>query len=208
MKKTHSQNNWLRRQDRDKFVKLSKSEGYRSRAAYKLLEINQKFKIIKKNINVIDLGSSPGGWTQVVANILKKTNSTILAIDKLTMVPIENCNFILDDIENFLRNEKKLKKNSYNLILSDMAPNSSGHRFTDQVQSEKICSLALDFTLRYLALNGSFVCKIMRNSGEKDLINKTKKNFKAVKLYKPVSSRKDSKEIYMIALGFNNLHKD
>ncbi len=209
MKKSNSQNIWLRRQDKDLFAKLSKVDGYRSRSAYKLLEINKKFKILKNNINVIDLGASPGGWSQVVAIKVKSPKSKIISIDKLNMAPVKNCHFILEDIESIINYEhQSLKENTYDLILSDMAPNSSGHRFTDQVRSEKIWFLALKFSFKYLTVNGNFVCKIMRNSGEQVFIKKVREYFKSVKIYKPISSRNDSKEIYLIALGFNNLHKD
>ena len=207
MKKTNSQNIWLRRQKKDIFIKLSKAKGYRSRAAYKLLEINKKFNIIKKNSKVIDLGASPGGWTQVIAEIQDNKNE-IIAIDKKPMDPIVNCKFIYDDISNFLKSNETLQGNYFDVILSDMAANFSGHRFTDQVNAEKIYYLAQEFALKYLAPKGNFVCKFFRNSLEKNIVQKIKKNFNMVKTYKPNSSRKDSKEIYLIAIGFNNLHKD
>ena len=207
MKKTNSQNIWLKRKKKDIFIKLSKAKGYRSRAAYKLLEINQKFKIIKKNSKVIDLGASPGGWTQVVAELQNNKNE-IVAIDKKPMDPIANCKFIYDDISNFLKINENLRKNYFDVILSDMAANSSGHRFTDQVNAEKIYYLAQEFALKYLALKGNFICKLFRNSLEKNIVHDIKKIFNAVRIYKPTSSRKDSKEIYLIAIGFNNLHKD
>ena len=207
MKKTNSQNIWLKRQKKDIFIKLSKAKGYRSRAAYKLIEINQKFKIIKKNSKVIDLGASPGGWTQVIAELQSNRNE-IVAIDKKPMEPIKNCKFIYDDISNFLKTNKNLQRNYFDVILSDMAANSSGHKFTDQVNAEKIYYLAEEFALKYLAFKGNFVCKFFRNSLEKNIMQGIKKKFKIVKIYKPNSSRKDSKEIYLIAIGFNNLHKD
>ena len=207
MKKTNSQNIWLKRQKKDVFVKLSKAKGYRSRAAYKLIEINRKFKIINQSSKVIDLGASPGGWTQVVSKLQNKKNQ-IIAIDKKQMEPIENCKFIYDDISNFLKYDETLKRNYYDVILSDMAANSSGHRFTDQANAEKTYYLAQQFALRYLAINGSFVCKFFRNSLEKTILHNVKQSFNLVKIFKPDSSRKDSKEIYLIAIGFNNLHKD
>ena len=207
MKRTNSQNIWLKRQNKDAFVKLSKAKGYRSRAAYKLIEINKKFKIINQNSKVIDLGASPGGWTQVVAELQKKKNQ-IIAIDKKQMEPIESCKFIFDDISNFLKYDETLERNYFNVILSDMAANSSGHRFTDQANAEKVYYLAQNFAFKYLAKNGSFVCKFFRNSLEKIILKSIKKSFSFVKTYKPNSSRKDSKEIYLIAIGFNNLHKD
>ena len=207
MKRTNSQNIWLKRQKKDVFVKLSKARGYRSRAAYKLIEINKKFNIINQNSKVVDLGASPGGWTQVVAEIQNKKNQ-IIAIDKKKMEPIESCKFIYDDISNFLKHDETLAKNYFDVILSDMAANSSGHRFTDQSNAEKIYYLAQNFALKYLAKNGIFVCKVFRNSLEKTVLQNMKQKFSLVKIYKPNSSRKDSKEIYLIAIGFNNLHKD
>ncbi len=206
MKRTNSQNIWLKRQKKDIFFKLSKANGYRSRAAYKLLEINKKFKIINKNSKVIDLGASPGGWTQVISEILEN-KSEIISIDKKPMDPIENCKFIYDDITNFLRSNETLQRNYFDVILSDMAANSSGHRFTDQTNAEKIYNLAQEFAMKYLALKGNFVCKFFRNSLEKTIVQKIKQSFNVVKIYKPNSSRKDSKEIYLVAIGFNNLHK-
>ena len=207
MKRTNSQNIWLKRQKKDVFVKLSKARGYRSRAAYKLIEINKKFKIINQKSKVVDLGASPGGWTQVVAELQNKKNQ-IIAIDKKQMDPIESCKFIFDDISNFLKYDKTLERNYFDVILSDMAANSSGHRFTDQANAEKVYYLAQSFAFKYLAKNGSFVCKFFRNSLEKTILQNIKKRFKFAKTYKPNSSRKDSKEIYLIAIGFNNLHKD
>ena len=207
MKRTNSQNIWLKRQKKDVFVKLSRARGYRSRAAYKLIEINKKFKIINQNSKVVDLGASPGGWTQVVAELQNKKNQ-IIAIDKKQMEPIEGCKFIYDDIVNFLKYDQILKKNYFDVIISDMAANSSGHRFTDQANAEKIYYLAQEFAIKYLAKNGSFVCKFFRNSLEKTILQNIKQLFSLVKIYKPNSSRKDSKEIYLIAIGFNNLHKD
>ena len=207
MKKTNSQNIWIKRQKKDIFIKLAKAKGYRSRAAYKLLEINKKFKIIKRNSKVIDLGASPGGWTQVILELQNNKNE-IVAIDKKPMDPIVNCKFIYNDISNFLKTNKNLPRNYFDVVLSDMAANSSGHRFTDQANSEKIYYLAQEFALKYLALKGNFVCKFFRNSIEKNIVQEVKKNFNIVKIYKPIASRKDSKEIYLIAIGFNNLHKD
>ena len=124
------------------------------------------------------------------------------------MQPIESCKFIYDDISNLLKNDETLEKNYFDVILSDMAANSSGHRFTDQANAEKIYNLAQKFALKYLAKNGSFVCKFFRNSLEKTILQNIMQRFSIVKIYKPNSSRKDSKEIYLVATGFNNLHKD
>lgn len=205
MKKTNSQNNWIRRQNNDYFFNLSKKEGYRSRAAYKLIEIHKKYNIIKPYSKVIDLGASPGGWTQVISSILKNNSQKIVAIDKKKMEPVPNSIFFLDEIENFLLENSYLKANSYSLILSDMAPNSSGHKFTDQARAEKICYLALNFTSKYLEAEGAFICKYMRGAGEKNFIDEAKKKFKRVNIFKPNASRKESIENYIVCLGFNNL---
>ena len=146
MKRTNSQNIWLKRQNKDIFVKLSKAKGYRSRAAYKLIEINKKFKIINQNSKVVDLGASPGGWTQVVVELQNKKNQ-IIAIDKKKMEPVDNCKFIYNDISDFLKYDEVLERNYFDVILSDMAPNSSGHRFTDQANAEKVYYLAQSFAL-------------------------------------------------------------
>ena len=192
MKKTNSQNNWIRRQNNDYFFNLSKKEGYRSRSAYKLLEIQKKYNIIKPYSKVIDLGASPGGWTQVVSSILKNNAQKIVAIDKKEMEPVSKCIFFLDKIESFLLDNNVLRNNSYSLILSDMAPNSSGHKFTDQVRAEKICYLALTFACRFLEHEGDFICKYMRGSGEKDFIEEAKKKFKKINIYKLNLRRKQS----------------
>ena len=206
MKKSVSQNNWLRRQSNDYYFNLAKKERYRSRAAYKLIEINKKYKLISYSSRIIDLGCSPGSWSQVaISNINKKTNE-VISIDIKKMDPLSNCNFILDDIESLL-NKKNcfLKYNSYNLILSDMAPNASGHKFTDQAKSDKLSFLALKFSYQYLSDKGNFVCKLFRGGSEKVFIEEAIVKFKKVYLFKPLSSRKESKEIYAICLGFNNL---
>tara|TARA_B100000686_G_C16578267_1_gene856724 strand:- start:352 stop:981 length:630 start_codon:yes stop_codon:yes gene_type:complete len=208
MKKTNSQHLWLNRRDKDCFFKKSKKEGYRSRAAYKLLEINKKYKLINSNSKVIDLGSSPGSWTQVVSNIINDKKGQVISIDQKKMDPIENNFFLLSDIKRLLEEEKSfLKTKYYDLILSDMAPNSVGHKFTDQSRAETISYLALEFTKKYLRYGGNFVCKFIRGEGEKKFINDTKLYFCKTKIYKPAASRKESKEIYLIGLGFNNLHK-
>ncbi len=206
MKKTNSQNNWIRRQNNDYFFNLSKKEGYRSRSAYKLIEIHKKYNIIKPYSKVIDLGASPGGWTQVVSAIQKKKPQNIIAIDKKEMEPLPNSTFFLDDIESFLiESHDFLKANSYSLVLSDMAPNSSGHKFTDQARAEKLCYLALNFACKYLESEGIFICKYMRGGGEKSFVEEAKKHFKKVNIFKPEASRKESIENYIVCLDFNNL---
>ena len=207
MKKNISRKNWIQNQHKDQYFKKSQILGYRSRSAFKLIELDKKFKFLKNGIKLLDVGSFPGGWCQVAKAKIK--NGKILGIDKKKIEEIRGVKFIKGD---FL--DEKSKKiiieyfnSSIDVILSDMAVNSSGHRFTDQANAEKVYYLAKEFALKYLKKNGSFVCKFFRNSLEKTILQNIKQKFNLVKIYKPNSSRKDSKEIYLIAIGFNNLHK-
>ncbi len=207
MKKTSSQNIWLNRNNKDKYIHLSKKEGYRSRAAFKLVEINKKYKIIIKNQNIVDLGSSPGSWCQVILE--RKKNNKVLAIDINSMDPIERITFLKIDIKDIIDDKKKeLPISNIGLVLSDMAPNSTGHKFIDQTRSEELCLMTLEFANRYLNNNGNCIIKILRGKGEKKIKSFAKKNFKKVEVFKPFSSRKESKEIYLICLSFNNLHTE
>ncbi len=205
-KNTHSQNLWLQRKKKDNYFIAAKKEGYRSRAAYKLLEINKKYNLIKKNINVIDLGASPGGWSQVLSHILSNSKSKIYAVDQNNIEPIENVKFIKKKIEDlddqFLKNGNL---HNISLIVSDLAPNSTGHKFTDQARSEILCYKVLAFSKKCLLKNGNLVCKFLRGEGERKFIEEAKKNFSKVEFFKPQSSRNISKEIYVICISFNNL---
>ncbi len=209
-KKTLSQNLWLKRKEADHFFAEAKIEGFRARSAYKLLEIEKKFKIFKNYKNIVDLGAAPGSWSQVLAKqTLKKKNNyktKIFAIDLKDMDPIQGVIIIKDDITSILESSNYFKRNSLSLVLSDMAPKSTGHRFTDQAKASSLSEKALVFAMDYLSVEGNFVCKLLAIDNDRLLINKAKKYFKKVKLFKPKSSRRDSKEIYLICLSFNNLH--
>ena len=204
MKKTNSQNIWLKRKKKDIFIKLSKAKGYRSRAAYKLLEINQKFKIINNNSKVVDLGASPGGWTQVVAELQNNKNE-IIAIDKKPMDQIVNCKFINDDIGNFLKTNESLQTNYFDVILSDMAANSTGHRKSDHLRIIALCEAAAQFSFEQLRPGGNFVAKVLAGGAEMNLQTVLKTKFKKVVNFKPKSSRSDSSEKYVVALGFQEI---
>ena len=207
MAKKISQHLWTKRKEADKYFYAAKAEGYRARSAYKLLEINEKFKVFKRNIIVVDLGAAPGSWSQLLSKSLlfKKNNckSRVYAIDIQDIKPIERVIIIKKDINEILK-ESNFDKNSLDLVLSDMAPNSTGHRFTDQTRSIDLAEKAFLFAKRYLSVNGNFICKLLGTNNE-NLIKRVKQNFKIVKLYKPKASMKDSKEIYLICLSFNNL---
>ncbi len=206
MKKTLSQNLWIKRKQKDNYFNLSKIEGYRSRAAYKLIEINAKYSIFNKSYNVVDLGSSPGSWCQVlVGNV--KTEYKIIAVDINNMQHLDRVLFLKEDIKNIIENKSiSLPINQIGLVLSDMAPKSTGHKFTDQARAETLSLLAFSFAKKYLIKKGNCIIKLLRGPGEKDLINSAKSYFNKVELFKPNSSRKESKEIYLICLSFNNLH--
>ena len=201
-RKTLSQNLWLRRREEDHFFAEAKIDGFRARSAYKLLEIDKKFNILNNYKNIVDLGAAPGSWSQVlVKKKLKKQNNyktKIFAIDLKDMDPIQGVVIIKDDITSILECNKYFKRNSLGLILSDMAPKSTGHRFTDQAQASNLSEKALVFAIQYLSAGGNFICKLLAINNDKILINKAKKYFKTVKLFKPKSSRKDSKESFII----------
>ena len=207
VKKTLSQNIWLQRDKSDRFKKYAKKEGYRSRAAYKLLEIENKFKILKPNLSIIDLGAAPGSWSQVVAthNKIKNNNEKIFAVDINDIVPVKGVIFIKKNVNDLLEKNSFFVDRHFNLILSDMAPRSTGHKFTDQANASILAEKALVFAKRYLYRNGNLVCKLLGGNNDKALISDAKKYFKIVKLFKPTASRNSSKEIYLICLTFNNL---
>jgi 23S rRNA methylase len=190
---------WLNRQKRDFYVKKAKKQGYLSRAAYKLIEIDNKFKIIKKSRNLFEFGAAPGGWSQVALDINPKIQIT--AIDLLELkINHPQIKFHKEDYLKF--NYDSIQKN-FDLILSDIAPNTTGHQSTDHLRISSMLFEVIDILDRILIKQGSFVTKIWKGSEEKDLINKLKNKFKIVSYFKPESSRKDSAEIFIIAKNFN-----
>ena len=209
MIKKLSQHLWIKRKEADKYFFSAKAYGYRARSVYKLLEINKKFKILKEDISVADLGAAPGSWSQILADTLfrnsKNSKSKIYAIDIKDIKPIENVIIFKKDINDFLIENYTIKANSLDLVLSDMAPKATGHRFTDQFRATDLVEKAIVFAQNYLSLNGNFVCKLLGANTNDTLIKCIKKHYKYIKLFKPKSSMKDSKEIYLICLGFNNL---
>ena len=206
-RKTLSQNLWLQRKKTDRFFTNAKREGFRARSAYKLIEINNKFSILKTNLRVVDLGAAPGSWSQVVSRTIFKgeIKKSIFAIDINKIAPIKGVITIQENINDMLIKNSYFNNNSLNLVLSDMAPKSTGHKFTDQVNADNLSNIALEFAKNYLKENGNFVCKLLGGNFNKNLILQSKKFFKTVKYFKPAASRKNSKEIYLICLRFNNL---
>ena len=202
-----SSTRWLQRQLNDPYVQLAKQEGYKSRAAYKLIEINEKYKIFKKGQIVVDLGAAPGGWSQVAAQNIhadKNWGGKVLAIDLLAMEYIHGVTSIQS---NFLELEPEdiktwLGSKKIDIVLSDMAAPSSGHTATDHMLIMLLCEDALIFAQTYLNEGGSFIAKILRGGTEKELLINLKRSFKQVKHFKPKSSRADSAEMYVICQGY------
>ena len=208
VKKTLSQNLWLKRKETDNFFKASKKIGYRARSAYKLLDINKKFNILRKAKHIVDLGAAPGGWSQVIIHKkleYKTKEYKLFAVDLKNIEPIDGVIAIKKNISDLIESNNYFKKNSIHLILSDMAPASTGHKFTDLIKAANLSEEAFRFSFNYLVLNGNFICKLLGGNYDKRLIESVKKKFNKVCLYKPKASRKESKEIYLICLGFNNL---
>ena len=189
---------WLNRNKRDFYVKKAKKYGYLSRAAYKLIEIENKFHIITNSNNILELGAAPGGWSQVALEINPKIEIT--AIDVLDLkINHPQINFYKDDFLDF---DYSKKENYYDLILSDIAPNTTGHQSTDHLRIATMLFDIIELLDKVLTKNGSFITKIWKGSEEKEVINKLKKKFKFVSYFKPDSSRKDSAEIFIIAREF------
>ena len=196
-KRVKKSNTWKIKQHRDQFFKKSRTLGYRSRASFKLIDLNQKFKFIKKNINLLDLGASPGGWTQVESNII--TTGRILSIDINEMKPIKNVRFLKKDIL-----DKKIKEEvlSYfgcklDVIISDMAADTTGNKSLDSIRTNELCSEVINFSKNTLKPKGVLVSKLFMGEDFIEVKNLAKSTFKKVKFYKPESSRKESKETYL-----------
>ncbi len=203
-----SSTRWLQRQLNDPFVILAKENGYRCRAAFKILEINDKFKIFKKGQKVLDLGSAPGGWSQVVVEKVGMNN--IVAVDILDMSPIFGVKFVKQD---FLADDAKaiIMENSntskFDVVMSDMAANTTGDKKTDHIRTLNLVEEALDFSVTVLKPNGTFISKIFQGGAEKELLDRLKENFSTVKHFKPKSSRQNSVEMYLVAMGFRDGYK-
>ena len=203
MKKNKISKNWLIKQNRDIFFKQSKIQGYRSRSAFKLIEMNKKFKFLRKNLSLLDLGSSPGGWSQVVRKEI--INGKILAVDIKNMDKINNIDFIKG---NFLENKifEKIKvyfNNKADVVLSDMAANTSGNKNLDSYKTGELCLKAMDLAQKILHQDGVFLSKLFMGSIYVEINEKANKYFKKVVKYKPLSSRKESKEIYIYCKGIS-----
>jgi 23S rRNA (uridine2552-2'-O)-methyltransferase len=189
---------WLNRQKRDFYVKQAKKQGYLSRAAYKLIEIEKKFNILTNSKKILEFGAAPGGWSQVALEVNPKIEIT--AIDILDLkINHPQINFYKDDFLNFNYNQKE---NYYDLILSDIAPNTTGHQSTDHLRIASMLFDIIELLEKVLVSDGAFITKIWKGSEEKEIINQLKKKFKFVSYFKPESSRKDSAEIFIVSRNF------
>ena len=198
MKKNKFSKNWVIKQKRDLYIKQSKLEGYRSRAIYKLQEINKKFKILKNGINIVDLGAAPGSWSQFISRNFK--NSKIVSIDLKQMEEIKNIHQIKGDFTEELQQKKIINYfgDKIDTVISDMAVNTTGNKNLDSIVTGELTIEALNFSTNTLKKQGCFVSKIFMGSPFNDIIKIAKKKFKEVRIYKPPASRKDSKESFII----------
>ena len=198
MKKNKISKEWINRQHRDIYVKKSKQEGFRSRAVYKLQEINDKHKVLKNGLSVIDLGAAPGGWSQFVIQKYKKCK--LLSIDLKEMEPIDNSYQIIGDFNEESSKEKIINyfNEKVDLVMSDMAVNTTGNKNLDSVVTGELCMEALTFAKDQLKPNGFFVSKIFMGSTFNEIVGEAKLTFEEINIYKPPSSRKDSKESFII----------
>tara|TARA_B110000444_G_C18793429_1_gene573619 strand:+ start:948 stop:1574 length:627 start_codon:yes stop_codon:yes gene_type:complete len=204
-KRAKKSRTWVIKQHRDQFFKKAKVLGYRSRAAFKLLELNKKFNFINLNSNLLDIGASPGGWSQVASKVI--SNGKILALDILPMEKIKNIDFIKGDFldENVQKKILNIFKKKIDVIISDMAENTTGNKSVDSIRTNNLCVEVLKFSLKFLGLNGALVCKVFMGDDFILVKDLAKKNFKKVVFFKPESSKKESKETYIFCLGLKTL---
>jgi 23S rRNA (uridine2552-2'-O)-methyltransferase len=197
---------WLERQLNDPYVARARREGLRARAAYKLIEIDDKHRLLKAGARVVDLGAAPGGWSQVAAKRvgLAQGRGRVVAIDLLDMAPIAGVDFVRRDfLDPRAPDEiKALLGGPADVVLSDMAANATGHRQTDQLRIMALAEAAADFAREVLAPGGAFLCKVLQGGTEATLLAQLKRDFSIVKHVKPAASRADSAELYLLATGF------
>tara|TARA_B110000438_G_scaffold302751_1_gene361456 strand:+ start:1640 stop:2272 length:633 start_codon:yes stop_codon:yes gene_type:complete len=201
LKKNKISKNWINKQKKDPFFRQSKIQGFRSRSSFKLIEMNKKFKFLKKNSLLLDLGSCPGGWSQVARKEI--IQGKILAVDIKYMEQIQNVHFIKGDFfdDNILNKISTYFNKKIDVVLSDMATNTSGNKELDSYKTGELCINAMNLAKRILNKNGIFLSKIFMGSIFQEINKKAKESFKSVTVYKPLSSKKESKEIYIFCKG-------
>jgi len=205
LKKKKSLNQFLAKRKKDPFFKKSKIQGYRSRSAFKILEMDKKFKFFKKNALLLDLGSAPGGWSQVAEK--KITKGKILGVDIRPMEKINSVDFIQGDFseKNILLRIKSYFNYKVDIVLSDMAVNTSGNKSLDSYRTGELCLNSMDLAKEILSSEGIFLSKVFMGTIFNEINQKAKTSFKNVVIYKPLSSKKESKEIYIFCKGVLNV---
>jgi len=203
VKKSKSSKQWLRRHVNDPYVQRSKKEGYRSRSAYKLIEIDERDKVLKPGMLVVDLGAAPGGWAQVAAKRVGAKGS-VVAIDLLALEPIANVTVLQEDFASdagLAAVEKAILGRKADVVLSDMAPNMSGIALSDQARSMELAEIARDFARLHLQAEGVFMVKVFQGAGYDEYLRSLRSAFQKVVVRKPASSRGESAEQYLVARG-------
>ena len=198
MKKNKISKNWINRQKRDIYVRQSKVDGYRARSAYKLIEIDKKFKIFKNGMFILDIGAAPGSWSQYASKAIK--NSKIISIDLKEISPIDNGIHIKGDFTE-PDIQEKIKENltkEFDVVMSDMAVNTTGVKNLDSIQTGELCKEAMTFSKKVISSKGYFISKIFMGSTFNEIVALGKKIFREVKVFKPLSSRKESKESFIV----------
>lgn len=207
-KRSQSSREWLLRQLNDPYVQEAKRLGYRSRAAFKLLDIQKKFNLIKQGDKVIDLGAAPGGWTQVLINLVGKEGS-VIALDIQPIEPIEGVTFIQGDFTDPTITEKlSILTQELDVIVSDMAPSASGTPHLDHIRLTVLLEEALLFCENTLKKGGNFIAKVLQGGADSSLMPNLKKKFEKVNHFKPKSSRSHSSEMYLVCRGFRPVNND
>ena len=204
MARSKSSSRWLQEHVSDPFVKQAQKEGYRARSAYKLLELNEKDRLFRPGMRVVDLGSAPGGWSQVASRLVGDRGQ-VVATDMLPMDAVRGVDFVQGDFrEQAVMDEVlgRLGGEPVDVVLSDMSPNISGVSSADQAASIYLLELALDMVRRVLKPGGIFVAKLFQGSGSDDYLRQVRKNFDKVTIRKPAASRSRSREVYFVARGF------
>lgn len=204
MSKKANTKKWIHEHTADHYVTQANKLGYRSRASFKIIEIQDKFKIFKPNNLVIDLGSAPGGWSEIAVKYIKPKGK-IIAVDLLDMQPIKDVDFIKGDFssdETYEELNDKINNQKLDVVISDIAPNLSGNKTTDQAKSVCLLELVLDFSISNLKKDGSMVAKVFQGEGSDTFVKQVRERFTKVTIFKPKSSRPKSREFYIVAQGF------
>lgn len=204
-RKAHSVSSarWLERQLNDPYVAAARREGYRSRAAYKLIELDDRLHLLRRGARVVDLGAAPGGWSQIAAARVGPTGR-VVALDRTVMDPVAGVEVMTMDLLDVDASDlvRAALDGPADVVLSDMAPSATGHHATDHLRNVALCEVALDLAERVLAPGGGFVAKVLRGGTEAALLARIRRGFATVRHVKPPASRADSSEIYVVATGF------